>query len=82
VILQTFAYPFGQKHDYTEHTEELIKNAGYAYAFTTEGVFSNLKNPYTISRLCIEDALPQKSLKQWIEGGYDMYHKLKSVCVR
>jgi len=81
-ILTMFAYPFGQKKDYTEHTEALIHDAGYTYAFTTEGVFAHMKNPFAISRICIEETLSKKTLKLWIEGGYDIFHTIKILCAR
>lgn len=77
-----FAYPFGQSGDYTNDTMNILDAAGYMHAFTTEGVFAEPRNRFAISRLCIEDAQSTSSIGQWIEGGYDIYHKLKSLCVR
>ncbi len=80
--MSTFAYPFGQAKDFTEATEKIVQEVGYTHAFTTEGVFVDFKNTFTISRLCVEDGQSIVRLRQWIEGGYDVYHKIKSLCVR
>ncbi len=80
--ISTFAYPFGQAKDFTEATEKIVQEVGYTHAFTTEGVFVDFKNTFTISRLCVEDGQSIVRLRQWIEGGYDVYHKIKSLCVR
>ena len=77
-----FAYPFGQQSDYTEDSEVFVKGVGYTYAFTTEGVFANQNESCRVSRLCIEDFQSRTSITNWIEGGYDVYRKLKSLCVR
>ncbi len=80
--LSTFAYPFGQRNDYTDSTESLVRKADYVRAFTTEGTFVSSGDPYRTARLCIEDDLSVLSLAWWIEGGYDIYRKLKNLCVR
>ena len=80
--LSTFAYPFGQRTDYTSVTGRLLKESKYAYAFTTEGVFASTQNPYAVSRLCLESDMPLSVLSRWIEGGYDIYQKIKKICVR
>ncbi len=78
----TFAYPFGQRGDFSKETEHILEEVGYTHAFTTEGVFAYPTNRYTISRLCIEDTIPTTRLGCWVEGGYDVYQKIKSLCVR
>ncbi|MCF7815439.1 MAG: polysaccharide deacetylase family protein [Candidatus Pacebacteria bacterium] len=80
--IRTFAYPFGQRNDYTPETVGIVKESGYTHSFTTEGVFVNAYNQFEFSRLCVEDGLSIGQLKQWIEGGYDLYHKIKTLCVR
>ncbi|QQR64910.1 polysaccharide deacetylase family protein [Candidatus Kaiserbacteria bacterium] len=76
------AYPFGNQGDYTEDTARLMSEAGYTHAFTTEGVFADMRTPYAISRLCIPDSLPPTTLRRWGEGGYDLYGILKKLCAR
>lgn len=79
--LRAFAYPFGQDSDYTEETQKLVSECGYTHAFTTEGVFANYSTPYTISRLCLEEGMSTHAVRYWVEGGYDVYHKIKKLCV-
>jgi peptidoglycan/xylan/chitin deacetylase (PgdA/CDA1 family) len=77
-----FAYPFGTDRDFNEGTKRLVQESGYAYGFTTEGVFAKGDDPYAVSRLGIEDNASLQTLCAWIEGGYDLFQKLKKVCVR
>jgi len=82
IPLSTFAYPFGQEKDFNKVTEAILEESGYTHAFTTEGVFATFKNKLAISRLCVEEGQSTTSITHWIEGGYDLYHKIKSLCVR
>ncbi len=77
-----FAYPFGQRTDITPVTEECVEGSGYTHAFTTEGVFLNHSHAFKLSRLCFEDGMPLTRVGEWIEGGYDVYHICKKICVR
>ncbi|EDP73001.1 polysaccharide deacetylase family protein, partial [Hydrogenivirga sp. 128-5-R1-1] len=52
VEIDTFCYPYGDKD---EKIEEIVKNAGYKYAFTTkEGKFNGIKKQYSINRIFVE----------------------------
>lgn len=77
-----FAYPFGQSKDYTQDTSRIITEGGYTSAFTTNSGFVDTGREYTIPRLCIEETLSCSVLGHWIEGGYDVYIKMKKLCVR
>lgn len=78
-----FAYPFGRKGDYDDVSKHTVKEAGYIHAFTTEGRFVPIDgDPYAIPRLCLDDRLTERQLGRWIEGAYDVYAYLKSLCVR
>lgn len=77
-----FAYPFGQRSDYTNESIKILERAGYTHAFTTESGFTNPRAPYTLARLCLYDMQPWGSVNRWVRGGYDMFSKLKSLCVR
>lgn len=79
-----FAYPFGSVTDYTVTTKQLVKEAGYAHAFTTEYGFANTTHgdSYAIPRLCIEDGLSTSQIDKWIIGGYDVFSYIKGICVR
>ncbi len=80
--ITAFAYPFGNFSDYTEATKQIVRTAGYTYAFTTASSFVKSGSAYTIPRLCIPDALTIKQLNKWIGGAYDVYAWLKKICVR
>jgi hypothetical protein len=77
-----FAYPFGDSGDFTIHTEELAKKAGYTHVFSTEARFASPEAPYRIPRVCVEDDMVPQKLAQWVEGGYDLYASMKRLCVR
>ena len=80
--ISLFAYPFGSSGDYTSKTITVVREAGYICAFTTEAAFFTGADPYTIPRVCIEDGMSESLLKGWIEGGYDLYAKMKQLCVQ
>lgn len=47
-----FAYPFGHpEKDYNEKTMSIVKNCGYAYAFSAESKFSYNEHDYSLPRL-------------------------------
>lgn len=77
-----FAYPFGRLGDYTAESREVVRTSRYTHAFTTEASFVSMQvsDMYAIPRLCIEDNLTPHELGHWIEGGYDLYMKIKKVC--
>lgn len=76
-----FAYPFGQRSDFTKATERAVFDEQYTHAFSTESSFVQ-DDVYAIPRLCIEDGLSVRQLSWWVEGGYDIYYTLKNLCVR
>lgn len=80
--LSFFAYPFGQTGDFNDVSKEVAAKAGYSYAFTTEGLFADMRALFTLPRLCLEDDSSLLKVRYWIEGGYDLYYKLKKLCVR
>ena len=77
-----FAYPFGQSTDYTSATKKIVSDIGYTSAFTTESGFVYREDTFALSRLCIEDNLSPSHVRRWVGGGYDIFQKLKSLCVR
>lgn len=80
--ITAFAYPFGNHSDYTETTVRAVKGAGYTYAFTTAGAFTDVRRPYALSRTCVEDGQSPESLNRWILGGYDVYRSIKELCAQ
>lgn len=77
-----FAYPFGQSTDYARVTKKIVSDTGYTAAFTTKSGFVDSTDIFALSRLCIEDNLPPSHVRRWVGGGYDIFQKLKSLCVR
>lgn len=75
--MSSFAYPFGSRSDYTEETKQVLQRAGYVCAFTTEGMFIDLDQPYAYARMGVEDGIDKKTLREWIDGGYDLYRMVK-----
>ena len=80
--LSFFAYPFGNKGDFTLEAKTWAERAGYKFIFSTEAGFMQLNSSLSIPRICIEDGCTKETLTLWIEGGYDIYSKLKQLCVR
>jgi peptidoglycan/xylan/chitin deacetylase (PgdA/CDA1 family) len=61
--VRTFAYPNGKPvADYTEHTIEIVKKAGYQYAVSTvpETLTSSISDPYQLPRFTPWDRNPVK----------------------
>jgi peptidoglycan/xylan/chitin deacetylase (PgdA/CDA1 family) len=80
--ISLFAFPFGNRGDYTPVTSEIAFKTGYNHVFSTEPAFLNIATLSTIPRLCIEDGCTKSELVRWIEGGYDLYSKVKKLCAR
>ena len=57
--IDMFAYPWGSRDDYTNDSKEMIKAAGYKYAFTT----SNCR---------IEENFDRYELPRWVVYNYDV----------
>lgn len=79
-----FAYPFGRQSDFTDVSERLVREAEYSHAYSANPSFvRTVGDQFALPRLCIEDGLTPTQLKQWVEGGYDLYGKIKQlVCAR
>lgn len=76
-----FAFPFGNVGDVGVRSEALARSAGYRYIFSTEAGFVGDTVTGVVPRMCIEDALRESFLAQWMNGGYDVYARLKQLCV-
>jgi peptidoglycan/xylan/chitin deacetylase (PgdA/CDA1 family) len=82
VVPSLFAYAFGQEADFAHDGEESVRHAGYRYAYATVPGFVSFKNAYAVPRLCLEETLTRSEIRAWIEGGYDLYYRIKKLCVR
>lgn len=64
----SFAYPFGQRGDFTPETTALVRSAGYARACTaTPGSVGDACDPFTLPRLGIPDG-DGASLERMMNG--------------
>ncbi len=77
-----FAFPFGNRRDYTPVTREIAREAGYRHVFSTTSSFVDMESLDVVSRVCIPDGCTERELVRFIEGGYDLYAKVKKLCVR
>lgn len=76
------AYPFGTRQHVTETVEKVARTVGFEHGYTAVSRFVRGRDVYTIPRTCIEDTATPRSLKSWVEGGYDLFDMIKTVCVR
>lgn len=70
-----FAYPFGQRVNYTEAVIEMVSKH-YGKAFSAFAGFMSTKDQYEIPRLCLERNQSMRSVQNWIEGAYDILKKI------
>lgn len=75
--LTHFAYPFGTGTDYTDKTTELAKEAGYEFIYTASSDWYTSDAQKNIPRLLLEEGQSLASVKDWLEGGYDILHHIK-----
>ena len=75
VTLTDFAYPFGRKKNYNPNVFGVVKQAGYTWQYSAMSCFDT--STQVIPRTLIEKNQSMQSLKQWIEGGYDILTFLK-----
>jgi peptidoglycan/xylan/chitin deacetylase (PgdA/CDA1 family) len=71
VTLTDFAYPFGRKNNYNTNVFGVAKHAGYTWQYAAQSSFS--KGGTITPRTLLEKNQPVASIKQWIEGGYDIF---------
>ncbi len=82
VRVDDFAYPFGTHAHFTKETMRIAKEIGYTRAYTAESGFVQDSETFAIPRMCIETGQSSPSLIRWLNGSYDLFLKLKSLCVR
>lgn len=78
VTLTDFAYPFGTKRHVNNEVMNLVREAGYTRAYTAISRFVSENDGFLIPRMCIEKDMPQRRLRRWIMGSYDLF----DICVR
>lgn len=75
-----FSYPFGTRESYTSEVVAAVRSAGYQYAYSAESNFVAVQAPdqtYHVPRLCIENNLSPAIVRRWINGGYDIFTRIK-----
>jgi len=80
IILQDFAYPFGTKKHISTDLSKYVKTV-YSYQYSAMTDFVKWEDGL-IPRTLIEKSQPIGQIKGWIKGSYDLWYKLKSLCVR
>lgn len=71
-----FAYPFGRKEHFNNSIRAEVSRVGYTHIYTAESGFVT-KDMTEIPRTLVEKNQNLKSLKRWIEGGYDVFNTIK-----
>lgn len=67
-----FAYPFGDRGSYNKQIINIVKEAGYKYAFTILPGFNNKKtDPYALHRDALDPDVNDLIFKLWFKGCYD-----------
>ena len=74
--LKAFAYPFGE---HATRIESIVRDAGYTYAFCNKARFARFDSLLRIPRLFVEDDTSIAELKHGIEGGCDVYERMKTL---
>jgi len=72
--ISAFAYPFGTRADYNESTANLIQDAGYKCAFTSQhGAISAESDSYALPRVKVEGGESLWLFKRIARGGLDAW---------
>jgi peptidoglycan/xylan/chitin deacetylase (PgdA/CDA1 family) len=72
--VETFAYPFGTAVDFGASTQQVLEEAGYRRAFTSQhGALSASTHPLRIPRLKIENGDSLDSFKKIVGGAADAW---------
>jgi peptidoglycan/xylan/chitin deacetylase (PgdA/CDA1 family) len=82
VTVTECAYPFGTRHHVSEMVEKVARAVGFERGYTAMSRFVKKGEVYDIPRTCIEDGATPHSLKAWVEGSYDLFDMIKTVCAR
>ena len=73
----SFAYPFGRRWDFDEHTVAAVRAAGFESAVTTHAG-TNLKgaDPMRLARWMLDETTPIHHLVAEACGGFWLFRKL------
>jgi peptidoglycan/xylan/chitin deacetylase (PgdA/CDA1 family) len=76
------AYPFGTQEHVNAHVKECAQSVGFVRGYTAMTGFVPLDEAFSIPRTCIPFDVSSRTLPWWVEGGYDVFDTIKSLCVR
>jgi peptidoglycan/xylan/chitin deacetylase (PgdA/CDA1 family) len=76
------AYPFGTPKHINEMVKRVAKACGFTRGYTAVSRFVGMSETFATPRMCIESDVSPTMLRYWIDGAYDIFNILKSVCVR
>lgn len=76
------AYPFGTPNHVNETVKSEVQKMGFLRGYTAVSRFVTQSEIFAIPRMCIESTATPRSLRRWVDGGYDIFDMLKQLCVR
>ncbi len=70
--INTFAYPYGQREDFSDATGRILSEAGYEVAVTALwGTQNSAKQLFKLRRICLQEDDTHEDIRAKIEGHYD-----------
>ena len=82
-VVSAFAYPFGTRADYNEATGDVLRDAGYACAFTSRhGTVRSGAGPFDLPRVKVEGGEALWLFRMLIRGGLDGWEWVDRVLWR
>lgn len=73
VRITDFAYPFGRKNHWNTDVLKQVLQAGYTHVYVAEPGFVTSPRKDQIPRILLEKDQSAESIRQWINGGYDLF---------
>ncbi len=82
VTVTECAYPFGTPLHVNGVVVNIAEKVGFQRGYTAISRFVRGTETFMVPRVCIESDVSEKTIRHWVEGSYDMFTILKSVCAR
>ena len=81
--IDSFAYPFGTRADFSDDTDRILTEAGYTTVFTTQhGAIASGMSPITLPRVKIEGGEGLSMFKLCCAGAMDAWRAVDFVLWR
>jgi peptidoglycan/xylan/chitin deacetylase (PgdA/CDA1 family) len=81
--VMAFAYPFGTRADFTSETARLVRETGYAVAFTSQhGAIAAGSDPFALPRVKVEGGEGLRMFRALVNGGMDAWRWVDRVAWR